>query len=80
MGGMAWYLMPCRYGSWMSSCQGQHHPHWPRSFALKPEDATYIALLKTQIRNTAHGAGLAFGQFFVHLVNVLRDVLIRFVE
>lgn len=69
IGGMAWYLTPCRYGS-----------YGPVSQAPDAEVQTHLGVLERQVRDAAHGARLALGEVLVDVVDDARDVVEGLVE
>lgn len=55
---------------------------WSSAEPSYNEDAveTHLAILQTEVRDSSHRRCSSLGEILVHLVNLVRDVRVRFVE
>ena len=49
-------------------------------YVYKHQLPSYFAIFESEIRNAAGGRHLSLREVLVHLINTLRDVIVRFVE
>lgn len=72
IGGMAWYLMPALYGSFVRL--SIHKVSLAQGFD------TNLAVFQAEVCHPAHRRRLALGEILIHLVNALGDMVVGLVE